>query len=107
MGPHFAVEVALLKDEAMLVLDTTGPGLHKRGYRLESGASPLKETLAAGLVLLSHWNRDLPFLDPFCGTGTLAVEAALIGRNLAPGRERSFAAESWPTLSRQSLDARP
>jgi 23S rRNA G2445 N2-methylase RlmL len=98
-GPTFEVEIALLKDEAMLVLDTTGPGLHKRGYRLESGIAPLKETLAAGLVLLSHWNRERPFLDPFCGTGTLAIEAALIGRNFAPGRERSFAAESWPSLA--------
>jgi 23S rRNA (guanine2445-N2)-methyltransferase / 23S rRNA (guanine2069-N7)-methyltransferase len=97
-GPAFAVEVALLKDEAMLVLDTTGAGLHKRGYRLESGAAPLKETLAAGLVLLSHWSRDRPFLDPFCGTGTLAIEAALIGRNRAPGLRRHFAAEQWPTL---------
>lgn len=98
-GPSFPVEVALLKDEAILVLDTTGPGLHKRGYRLESGEAPLKETLAAGLVLLSHWNRDRPFLDPFCGTGTIAIEAALIGRNRAPGRDRSFAAESWPSIA--------
>ena len=98
-GPSFPVEVALLKDEAMVVLDTTGAGLHKRGYRLESGEAPLKETLAAGLLLLSHWNRDLPFLDPFCGAGTLAIEAALIGRNRAPGRDRSFAAESWPSIA--------
>jgi 23S rRNA G2445 N2-methylase RlmL len=98
-GPSFPVEVALLKDEAILVLDTTGAGLHKRGYRLESGEAPLKETLAAGLVLLSHWNRDRPFLDPFCGTGTLAIEAALIGRNRAPGWNRSFAAESWPLIA--------
>jgi 23S rRNA G2445 N2-methylase RlmL len=97
-GPTFPVEVALLKNEAILVLDTTGPGLHKRGYRLESGEAPLKETLAAGLVLLSHWNRDLPFLDPFCGAGTLAIEAALIGRNRAPGLDRSFSAESWSVI---------
>jgi predicted RNA methylase len=98
-GPAFPVEVALLKDEAILVLDTTGAGLHKRGYRVESGEAPLKETLAAGLILLSHWSRDRPFLDPFCGAGTLAIEAALIGRNRAPGRDRSFAAESWPLVS--------
>jgi 23S rRNA G2445 N2-methylase RlmL len=97
-GHPFPVEVALLKDEAILALDTTGAGLHKRGYRLESGEAPLKETLAAGLVLLTHWNRDRPFLDPFCGTGTLAIEAALIGRNRAPGRGRSFASESWPWI---------
>jgi 23S rRNA G2445 N2-methylase RlmL len=98
-GPEFPVEVALLKNEAILVLDTTGPGLHKRGYRLESGEAPLKETLAAGLVLLTHWNRDRPFLDPFCGTGTLAIEAALLGRNRAPGGDRSFASESWPLIA--------
>jgi 23S rRNA G2445 N2-methylase RlmL len=98
-GPAFPVEVALLKDEAILVLDTTGAGLHKRGYRLESSEAPLKETLAAGLILLSHWSRDRPFLDPFCGTGTLAIEAALIGRNRAPGRDRAFAAEAWPLIS--------
>jgi 23S rRNA G2445 N2-methylase RlmL len=98
-GPEFPVEVALLKDEAILVLDTTGPGLHKRGYRLESAEAPLKETLAAGLILLTHWNRDRPFLDPFCGSGTLAIEAALLGRNRAPGRDRSFASESWPLIA--------
>jgi 23S rRNA (guanine2445-N2)-methyltransferase / 23S rRNA (guanine2069-N7)-methyltransferase len=97
-GPTFPVEIALLKDEAILVLDTSGAGLHKRGYRTESGEAPLKETLAAGLVLLSHWNRDRPFLDPFCGTGTIAIEAALLGRNRPPGAKRSFAAESWPAM---------
>jgi 23S rRNA G2445 N2-methylase RlmL len=101
-GPVFPVEVALRSDEARLVLDTTGAGLHKRGYRLDAGAAPLKETLAAGLVLLSRWNADRPFLDPFCGTGTLAIEAALIGRNRAPGLDRSFVSESWPSLSSDS-----
>jgi 23S rRNA G2445 N2-methylase RlmL len=98
-GPAFPVEVALRSDEARLVLDTSGAGLHKRGYRIDSGAAPLKETLAAGLVLLSRWNADRPFLDPFCGTGTIAIEAALIGRNRAPGLGRRFACESWPFLS--------
>lgn len=97
-GPLFPVEVALLKDEARLVVDTTGPGLHKRGYRTESGGAPLKETLAAGLVLLSFYHRDRALLDPFCGAGTLAIEAALIGRNRAPGLGRDFVAESWPLL---------
>ena len=99
-GPSYPIEVAFLKDEVTLAIDTTGPGLHKRGYRPTTGPAPLKETLAAGLVLLSYWNRERPFLDPFCGTGTLAIEAALIGRDRAPGLDRHFTSESWPTLSR-------
>jgi 23S rRNA G2445 N2-methylase RlmL len=101
-GPLFPLEVALRDDEVRLVLDTSGPGLHKRGYRIDAGAAPLKETLAAGLVLLSRWNGERPFLDPFCGTGTIAIEAALIGRNRAPGISRSFACESWPFVSREA-----
>jgi putative N6-adenine-specific DNA methylase len=100
-GPAFAVEVSLLKDRATLTLDTTGPGLHKRGYRTLSGAAPLKETLAAGLVQLSYWNRERPLIDPFCGTGTIPIEAALIGRNIAPGLHREFAAEQWPRFPKQ------
>lgn len=106
-GPRFPVEVALLDDRVTLALDTSGAGLHKRGYRPVSGRAPLKETLAAGLVLLSFWNRERPFLDPFCGTGTLPIEAALIARNRAPGLLREFAAESWPSLPKRVFtDAR-
>jgi putative N6-adenine-specific DNA methylase len=97
-GPACAVEVSILKDRATLTLDTSGPGLHKRGYRTLSGPSPLKETLAAALVQLSYWNRDRPLLDPFCGTGTIPIEAALIGRNIAPGLRRSFPSEAWPRI---------
>lgn len=97
-GPFFPVEVALLEDEARLLLDTSGVGLHKRGYRPVSGGAPLKETLAAGLVLLTVWHRNSPFLDPFCGTGTLPIEAALVARNRAPGLARDFASESWPAI---------
>ena len=97
-GPSFPVEVALLEDEARLLLDTSGAGLHKRGYRPVAGGAPLKETLAAGLVLLTVWDRDQPFLDPFCGTGTIPIEAALIARNRAPGARRSFVSESWPAI---------
>ena len=86
-------------DRATLTLDTTGPGLHKRGYRKLAGRAPLKETLAAAMVLLSFWRPDRPLIDPFCGTGTIPIEAALIGRNLAPGLNREFAAEAWPSLS--------
>ena len=97
-GPRYTIEVSLLRDRAMLTLDTTGPGLHKRGYRKLVGPSPIKETLAAGLIQLSHWNRDRPLLDPFCGSGTIPIEAALIGRNIAPGLKREFAAEAWPRI---------
>jgi len=97
-GPQFTVQVALLRDEVSLTLDSSGLGLHKRGYRDRSGAAPLKETLAAGLVLLSFWDDARPFIDPFCGTGTICIEAAMIARRLAPGLKRRFAAEQWPRL---------
>lgn len=94
-GAVYAIEIAILKDRVTLSIDTSGTGLHKRGYRKLTGTAPLRETLAAGLVQLSYWNRERPFLDPFCGTGTIPIEAALIGRNVAPGLNRSFAAEDW------------
>ncbi|MGE3164977.1 MAG: bifunctional 23S rRNA (guanine(2069)-N(7))-methyltransferase RlmK/23S rRNA (guanine(2445)-N(2))-methyltransferase RlmL [Planctomycetota bacterium] len=97
-GNPYTVEVALLNDRALLTIDTTGVGLHKRGYRPLVGVAPLRETLAAALVLLSFWRPERPLVDPFCGTGTIPIEAALIGRDLAPGRLRTFAAESWPSL---------
>lgn len=95
-GPACAVDVSLLNDRATLTLDTSGDALHRRGYRTLVGAAPLRETLAAALVLLSYWNRDRPLVDPFCGSGTIPIEAALVGRNIAPGLSRSFAAEQWP-----------
>lgn len=94
-GPLYAIEVALLEDQATLTLDTTGPSLHKRGYRPFSGPAPLKETLAAALVQLSFWSPDRPLIDPFCGSGTIAIEAALLGRHIAPGLGRQFSAELW------------
>ncbi|MEM9186358.1 MAG: class I SAM-dependent methyltransferase [Planctomycetota bacterium] len=97
-GPAFGVEVALLDNRATLTLDTTGDGLHKRGYRPVVGAAPLRETLAAGILQLSYWRAGRPLLDPFCGTGTIPIEAALLGRNLAPGINRTFAAESWQAV---------
>ena len=100
-GTEYQIEVSILKDQALLSLDTSGPGLHKRGYRANAGAAPLRETTAAALVLLSYWNRDRPFLDPFCGSGTIAIEAAMIGRNRAPGLSRNFLCEQWPQLTRQ------
>lgn len=97
-GPHCVIEVALRDDEAVLTLDTSGVGLHKRGYRDLTGHAPLKETLAAGLVLLSYWRPGRILLDPFCGTGTILIEAAMIGRNIAPGLERTFDCEDWPGI---------
>lgn len=100
-GAEFVIEVSLLKDIATLTIDTTGPGLHKRGYRAIVGTAPLRETMAAGLIQLSYWNTDRPLIDPFCGSGTIPIEAAMIGQNIAPGLQRSFAAEDWPWIKRQ------
>ena len=104
-GAEFGIEVALLNDRASLALDTSGDGLHKRGYRQLTGAAPLKETLAAGIILLSFWNRERAFLDPFCGTGTFAIEAALLAGNRAPGLLRSFVCEQWPSLKQDVFAA--
>ncbi len=95
-GAAYKIDIALLKDIATLTIDTTGRSLHRRGYRIHISKAPLKETLAAALVMLSFWKRDKPLLDPFCGSGTIPIEAALIGRNMAPGRNREFACELWP-----------
>lgn len=97
-GPKYTIEVALLKDVVTLTLDTSGVGLHKRGYRRLSSQAPLKETLAAAMVNLSFWNPDRVLIDPFCGSGTIPIEAAMIGLNMAPGLNRAFAAESWPQI---------
>ncbi len=97
-GGRVAVEVALLEDVASITIDASGDGLHKRGYRIAPGEAALKETLAAGLVLLSAWRPSRPLVDPFCGSGTIAIEAALIGLNIAPGLLRSFDAEDWEAI---------
>lgn len=94
-GPLYKIEVAIHKDKASITLDTSGQGLHKRGYRIGQGEAPLKETLAAALIKLTTWNPDRPFLDPFCGSGTIPIEAALIGQNIAPGFNREFLSEKW------------
>ena len=93
-----------MNDRAFVCLDTSGPGLHKRGYRVETSAAPLRETLAAALVLLSRWDSSRPLADPLCGSGTIAIEAALIGRSAAPGIARSFAAQAWPALPARIWD---
>lgn len=97
-GPKYVIEVSLLNDIATLTLDTSGYGLHKRGYRKLATEAPLKETMAAALILLSRWNAERPLLDPFCGSGTIPIEAAMIAWNIAPGLRRTFAAEAWPIV---------
>ncbi|MFT8767795.1 MAG: class I SAM-dependent RNA methyltransferase, partial [Lentilactobacillus hilgardii] len=97
-GAKFPLEIAINKDRAMLTLDTTGSSLFKRGYRVEKGPAPLKENMAAALILLTSWYPDMPFIDPMCGSGTIPIEAALIGRNIAPGFNRDFICEKWPWI---------
>ncbi|GEL76193.1 THUMP domain-containing class I SAM-dependent RNA methyltransferase [Tenuibacillus multivorans] len=97
-GPRYKVEVSILKDEVTLSLDTSGSGLHKRGYRVGQGEAPLKETLAAALIKLTNWTPHDPFVDPFTGSGTIPIEAALIGQNIAPGFNREFSAEEWESI---------
>lgn len=94
-GALYQLEVALLKDKVTLTLDTTGPSLFKRGYRSAKGGAPLKENMAAALVQLTNWRKDRPFYDPVCGSGTIVIEAALIGHNIPPGINRSFSCEEW------------
>jgi len=98
-GPKYTIEVGLLRDVATLTIDTSGVGLHKRGYRELGSEAPLKETLAAALVQLSFWNPERPLVDPFCGTGTILIEAALIGLNIAPGLKRKFDSMLWPQIT--------
>lgn len=97
-GPLYRIEVALLKDTATLTIDTSGAGLHKRGYRKLVGGAPLKETLAAAMIMISRWNPDRVLIDPLCGSGTIPIEAALIGKNIAPGISREFTADKWPNI---------
>lgn len=94
-GAEYTVKLTLLKDRATLTIDTSGIGLHKRGYRVADVAAPIKETLAAALVQLSFWKEGRILVDPCCGSGTLPIEAAMIGMNIAPGLNRSFASEDW------------
>lgn len=99
-GPLFPVDVSIRNDVVTIAINTSGEGLHKRGYRKSVGPSPIKETLAAGLIQLSYWNNQRLLADPFCGTGTILIEAAWIGRNIAPGLNRTFHSERWPAFPR-------
>lgn len=103
-GPEYKMEISLLKDKAVLTLDSSGTGLHKRGYRVDQGGAPIKETLAAALIQLTNWTPDRPFVDPFCGSGTIAIEAALIGQNIAPGFNRDFVSEDWEWIGKELWD---
>ena len=97
-GALYQLQFSLMHDQFELFLDTTGPGLHKRGYRAQGVAAPLRETLAAAMVLLSRYRGRDPLCDPFCGSGTIPIEAALIAKNRAPGLDRRFAAQKWQSL---------
>ena len=97
-GALYQIQFSIMKDTAVLMLDTSGAGLHKRGYRAQGVAAPLRETLAAAMVLLSRYRGRDPFCDPFCGSGTIPIEAALIAKNRAPGLDRRFAAQKWQSL---------
>lgn len=94
-GGTYTIEIVVNEDEVLVALDTSGTALHKRGYRTYVGEAPLRETLASAIILLSVWKWDRPFVDPFCGSGTLPIEAALIATNTAPGLNRNFAFENF------------
>lgn len=98
-GATYAIKATILKDRVTLTLDTTGAGLHKRGYRVMDVAAPMKETLASALVQLSFYKRDRLLIDPCCGSGTILIEAAQIARNIAPGLNRKFVSEEWDVIS--------
>ena len=105
-GSRYQIQFSIVKDTATLYLDTSGEGLYKRGYRAKNMGAPLRETLAAALVLLSRYRGKDPFCDPFCGSGTIPIEAALIAKNRAPGLDRRFAAQKWKNMdSRLWMDA--
>ena len=97
-GPLYRVDVHLHGDEAVLTVDTSGASLSKRGYRTYNGDAPVRETLAASILKLAHWYPDMPLCDPMCGTGTIAIEAAMMALNRAPGLQRRFDMEQWPCV---------
>ncbi|MDC0558835.1 class I SAM-dependent RNA methyltransferase [Candidatus Izimaplasma bacterium] len=99
---EYSILIAILKDVATLTLDTSGSGLHKRGYRIKNVEAPMKETLAASLIMLSYWNKERVLYDVFCGSGTIPIEAALIGRNIAPGLNRQFISQDWDFIGSET-----
>lgn len=104
-GPSYTVQVSILKDVATLTIDTTGrEGLHKRGYRISNVEAPLKETMAAALLQISYWQKGRMLYDPCCGSGTFAIEAAMLAKNIAPGLNRQFASSFWPQVPKTLWD---
>ena len=97
-GNSYPLRVTIIKDVVTIAIDTTGNSLHKRGYRPASGKAPISESLAAALIMLTPWKKDRAFVDPFCGSGTFPIEAAMIAANIAPGLNREFTAESWTNI---------
>lgn len=102
-GAAYPIRIFLLKDEVMVALDTSGDSLHKRGYRLQTSKAPITETLAAALIMLTPWRKDRILVDPFCGSGTFPIEAAMMAANIAPGMNREFTAESWTNIIPKQL----
>ena len=102
-GADYPVRIFINKDQVSVCLDTTGNSLHKRGYRTEAGKAPISETLAAALIMLTPWRDDRILVDPFCGSGTIAIEAAMMAANIAPGMNRSFTAEKWTNFIEKKL----
>jgi putative N6-adenine-specific DNA methylase len=103
-GAQYPIHIQILKDEVTLSIDTSGSGLNRRGYRQYANGAPLKETMAAALVLLSRWQPERFFLDPLCGSGTIVIEAAMIGKNIAPGLRRHFVSEAWEAVGTKAWD---
>ena len=102
-GNSYPIRVNIMKDEVTICLDTSGDSLHKRGYRKLAGKAPLTETLASAIILLSPWKSDRILVDPFCGSGTIPIEAAMIGANIAPGMNREFISDKWDNLIKKQL----
>lgn len=102
-GNSYPLRVNIMKDEVTICIDTSGDSLHKRGYRRLAGKAPLTETLAAAIILLSPWKKDRILVDPFCGSGTIPIEAAMIGANIAPGMNREFISDKWDNLIDRQL----
>ncbi|TWS94390.1 class I SAM-dependent RNA methyltransferase [Streptococcus sp. sy018] len=101
IGAEFKIEVSILKDQATLMIDTSGDSLFKRGYRTEKGGAPIKENMAAAILQLSNWFPDKPLIDPTCGSGTFCIEAAMMAMNIAPGFNRQFAFEKWDWVDKK------
>lgn len=102
-GAEYPIRVFIMKDVVTIALDSSGTSLHKRGYRTLVGKAPISETLAAALILLTPWNKDRILVDPFCGSGTFPIEAAMIGANIAPGMNREFTGEAWKNLASKKV----